>query len=368
MIHHDRDFQASTKPSIQNDEELSGQDKSELVYKSNRLIEGRYRLSAVAQQMCASVISRVDPTEKMGTPLPKFRLTIAQIAEMTGVKKQVLYRPITKYTKALKQIVILIDRADGRPGYRQLGLFREFEYDAVDGVLSVEFESRLEEHIRDFAGNFTKYYLGELTELKSRYSIRLYELLRKSHNMSKSDNEISFYRQSLDDLRQMLGIENGSYTMFSSFRRDVLNTAQKEIKEKTGLEFTFATQRTGRKISTVIFRVENNRNQDAVLEGELLLETPYDEGLYQMVAHLLPNVPHDELVAIITGYEKTMITEAVLAVFRAHNASEIKTNPYAYFKGILKKIGKGKPLDDDITKDAVLGGDKDVYQDLEDYF
>ncbi len=367
MTDHDRDVQAPPKLSPLRDEELVDLDKSELVYKSNRLIEGRYRLSAVAQKMCASVISRVDPTERIGTPLPTYRLTITEIAEMTGVKKQVLYRTITKYTKELKQIVILIDRADGRPGYRQLGLFREFEYDGVDGVLTVEFESRLEEHIRDFAGNFTKYYLGELTGLKSRYSIRLYELLRKSHNMSKSDNEISFYRQSLEDLRQMLGIEKNAYTLFSSFRRDVLNTAQKEIKEKTGLEFTFATLRTGRKVSTVIFRVENNKSHEPSLEGELQLKPVYDEGLYQMVAHLLPDVPHSELVAIITGYEKTMITEAVLAVFRAHNASEIKTNAYVYFKGILKKMAKEKPQGGGVGG-GVVGEQLDVYQDLENYF
>lgn len=320
-----------------------------LVYKSNELIEGRYVLSAVAQKIAASVISRVDP--RGDEPLPKFQMTIPELAELSGIRKDVLYRTISSYTKELKAIVIEV-RKMGSDNYRQLGLFREFEFDSDQRILSIEFEGRLEEHIRDFSGNFTRYQLIQLRELDSKYSIRLYEVLRKAHNMNKPVNSVTAYEQPLENLRAMLGVKPTTYKgRFDLFRRNVLEVAQKELCEKTDLQFVFETIRKGRSIGAIKFFIRHNEQfaeVDESIEGQLLLPE-VDEAVLGMVKMMLPRIDDRDAVLLVAGYEKEELTEALFDLSRAALKTKIEDH-YQYLLGILKNKRKVETVDQSSNK------------------
>ncbi len=314
-------------------------DKNTLVYKSNELIEGRYALSAVAQKLAASVISRVDPRGE--DPLPKFKMTIPELSELSGIQKEVLYRTIGSYTKELQAIVIEI-RKIGSNDYRQLGLFREFEFDSNKRILSIEFEGRLEEHIRDFSGNFTRYQMIQLRELNSKYAIRLYEILRKAHNMNKPTNSVTVYEQPLESLRLMLGVKTTAYkNRFDLFRRNVIEVAKSELREKTDLQFEFENIRHGRKIGAVKFFIRHNERfeqVDETAEGQLLLPE-VDESMLGMVKLMLPDVEDRDAVLLVAGYTKEELTEALMDLSRAALKTKVEDH-YQYLLGILKNKRK----------------------------
>ncbi len=350
--------------------------KKELVYKSNRLIEGRYSLSAIAQKIAASVISRVDPTLPKNEPLPTFCMTIPELSRLTGVDRKVLYLTIRKYTRELKAIVIDIDSETKVNSYTQLSLFRRFYFDGDTMTLSIEFEELLGDHIRDFAGNFTRYQLSQLVGLKSRYAIRLYEILRKAHNMSQPDNAVTYYTKSVDDLRLMLGIEPNKYkNRFDSFRKNVIEKAQQEMADKTDLTFEFEGIRKNRKIDSLRFVVRNCARIDTIedhknpINGELL--TPgFDEGLFIMVKQMIPHIPDDDAKIMVTGYDAPMLTEALLDLSRekarkAHNGEEPIHSEYAYLTKILKDKRKRQESID--RENLEKGGQQseDFYRDLE---
>ena len=316
--------------------------KRGVVYKSNKLIEGRYVLSAVAQKIAAAVISRVDPRpSKSGDPLPQFVLSMAELCEIAGISRPVLYRKIRSYTKELKSIVVEVEREDRKEGYKQLGLFREFDFDGSNMTLNIEFEGRIEEHIRDFAGNFTKYQLVQLSGLVSRYSIRLYELLRKSHNMGKTEKSVSFYQKSVEDLRLILGVEPKKYSnRFDLFRVNVIDRAQKELKDKTDLQFDYEKIKLGRRVVAIKFFIRSNAQFEAlgkpgIPEPAVILPDDFDEGLFSMLKVVVPDIPDQDAILMVTGYDKNMLTEALMDLSRATRDTVIE-NKHSYLTGILK--------------------------------
>lgn len=314
-----------------------------LVYKSNELIEGRYRLSAVAQKIAASVISQVDPADS--EPLPKFCLTISELSELSGVPKKRLVETISRYTKELKSIVIEVRKPQSH-GYIQLGLFRQFELKDNKWDLEIEFEDRLAEHIKDFSSNFTKYHLIQLHDLKSRYSIRMYEILRKAHNIGKSRSSITHYQQNLDVLKKMLGAEDSYSDRYDLFRRNALVRAQKELKEKTDITFDFESIRYGKKVGAVKFTVKHNADfkpKDGTID--LLMNMPQydyemDPGAKTLITHSLPWVPNSTLKKL-AKYDRDVLTKSVIDMLsRLESTEKLVTNKIAYFTKLVEINGK----------------------------
>ena len=151
----------------------------DLVYKSSELIDAQYRLSTASQKVAATLISKIDPEKK---ELPVFDLSVAEYARLMNISKQAAYALIDKTTMELKQIVITLRNPNIR-SYTRLGMFRECHYDDEKKHVTFEFEQRLENHLRDFAGNVTTYQIRQIKRQKSRYAHRESEILRKAHTV-----------------------------------------------------------------------------------------------------------------------------------------------------------------------------------------
>lgn len=310
-------------------------DKKALVYKSNSLIEGRYKLSANAQKIVASLISRVNP-HKSDEPLPTFCLSLPELAELCAINEKKLYATISSYTKELKSLVIEL-RKEGSDSYRQLGLFREFEFDSDDRVLKAQFEERLDAHIRDFSGNFTRYQLIQLQDLKSRYATRLYEILRKARNMDSPKVGVVFYTVDLAELQMMLGALCKSYTKrYDRFRQRVLEVAQAELEEKTDLKFSFEPLRSGRKIAKIRFAITYN-NHVKPQEGEVLKHDipELNPTLKALILQVIPDMP-ETMMQALSCYQESQIKESIIDFMCARTTVDIK-KPIEFFVGIVKK-------------------------------
>ena len=230
-------------------------DTKDLVVKSNELIEGHYKLSAAAQKIAAALISKVNPDEK--SQLPEFHFSIPEYAQFFGISNSVAYRMVHKTTLELKKIVITLRKRNSL-SFMHVGLFSYCHYDEDKQTVGFRFEPLMEPHIKDFAQNFTQYQVVYIRNLKSGYSIRLYELLRKVHPM-KSKKQQAFYEIKIEELRNILGIYPEQYQRFDGFKHRVLNKAQSDLKDKTDLTFDFEPIRKGRKIGAIKFIIRHNR-------------------------------------------------------------------------------------------------------------
>ena len=130
--------------------------------------------------------------------------------------------------------------------------FTYIEYDKETQTLSVDFNERLKPHLiqlKTYAkGNF-KYLL----QFKSEYSKRIYMLLSQWKSAGKK-------LYAVDELREMLAVPK-SY-LYADFKRKVIAKAEKELKEKGDIFFTFEEQKQGRKVTHILFNIIIARGED----------------------------------------------------------------------------------------------------------
>jgi plasmid replication initiation protein len=101
--------------------------------------------------------------------------------------------------------------------------------------------SRLESH-------FTKYHIDQVSKFKSKYSIRLYELVIKWKNQKKSEKfEIS-------EFREMVGVTT-EYKQMSDFKINVLDKAVNEINAYSDITIKYEQFKKGREISAFQFKI-----------------------------------------------------------------------------------------------------------------
>ena len=84
-----------------------------------------------------------------------------------------------------------------------------------------------------------------IASLKSGYSVTLFEQIEQRRDFKR-------WEISVNALRKIFGLEDSKYQKFSDFRKFVLESAEKEIEEKTSYNIRYEYKKTGRKISKVI--------------------------------------------------------------------------------------------------------------------
>ena len=103
--------------------------------------------------------------------------------------------------------------------------------------------------------NFTQYLIDEVSDFKSKYSVRLYELLIKYKELGSSK------KYTIDDLRSLLGVENTEYKTMSLFKVNVLDKAVKEINAKTDIQIKYDQFKEGRAISHILFKLSKKKEK-----------------------------------------------------------------------------------------------------------
>lgn len=85
--------------------------------------------------------------------------------------------------------------------------------------------------------NYTKLELDILVKLNSKYSLTMYEIIKRYFN-----SNTSFYTipdMSLDTFRELMGIEENKMKNLSDIKRYVLNQIKKDINEKTDFQIDY---------------------------------------------------------------------------------------------------------------------------------
>ena len=101
---------------------------------------------------------------------------------------------------------------------------------------------------------FTQYLLSQTSQLNSVYSARLYELLVQWRSAGKVP------MIELVSFREQLGIGVNEYQRIDHFKARVLDSAVKEINEKTDIKVDYEQYKKGRSISGFSFKVKSKQN------------------------------------------------------------------------------------------------------------
>ena len=243
------------------------------ITKSNVLIDSVYSLSSNEQKLLLMVISLLSPeTENFRT----YRLSVSSIKEILGTTSGDFYSQLKTMTyNILSKPFWYQDKETGRE--IQGSWFSTSEYLDNQGMVEFEFSPKVKHLLLNLKSNFTSFMLGFVVRLKSKYSIRIYELLKKNERINKLNI-------SVEELRRLLGIDT-QYQKYSQFKINVLKVSQREINQNTDIYFTITEFKKGRKVDKLCFNIsENKKNQpkDKSIDLFNLNETGYRILKYQV--------------------------------------------------------------------------------------
>ncbi|MBM7835627.1 replication initiation protein [Clostridium sardiniense] len=225
-------------------------EKNNLVSKSNDLINQKYDLSLNEQKIILTLASMVQPNDNN---FKIYKMEIKDLADLFEIKDKSIYRKIREIIKNLKNKGFTIERENGN--ILDINWLSSAEYFTGKGYVELELSSKLRPYLLQLKKIYTSYKLENILSLKSKYSIRIYEIL-KSNEFKK---EIII---DLLEIKDKLCVNEKSYDIYQNFKNRVIIKSQKELKEKTDIEFEFEEIKTGRKVTALKFYIkENEKNK-----------------------------------------------------------------------------------------------------------
>ena len=221
--------------------------KSQRVVKHNDLVKARSNLSKIEHRVIAMLIAQLDRDDES---FDLQRIHIRDIIEKSGSSSQDLYSRGKEICQRLlnQQIHIQTEEDDGQRVYEGYNALDKIRYAEGDGYIEARFNDSMKPFLLELKRRFTIYQLEAFMQLGSRYSMRVYELL-------KMREDLRWLRMRVEDLRKLLSCED-KYSRFGDFRRRVIERAQSEINETTDISFTYKVEREGQSPVRVNFMIE----------------------------------------------------------------------------------------------------------------
>lgn len=219
-----------------------------LVTKSNYFImNSSYDLSLEEQKIILTLASMVQPNDEEFKP---YIFKISDFIELLKIETQTKYTEIPKITKELMKKVFEI-REENK--IIQTAWLSSATYEKGSGIVELEFSPKLKPYMLQLKEKFTQYKLANILCMKSKYSPRVYEILKCNEFKKQGFIEIN-----LEDLRKILKAEN-IYPLYADFKRYIIIRTQKELKKLSDIYFNFEEIKTGRKVTAIRFYIHSNQ-------------------------------------------------------------------------------------------------------------
>ena len=223
-------------------------DKNFVVTKSNYFIKNSsYDLSVEEQRIVLTLASMVQPEDEN---FKVYSIKIADFIELLGISSQTKYTELPKITRELMRKVFEInDENTGK--ITQVAWLSAVVYEKNSGVIELEFSPHLKPYLLNLKGFYTKYKLTNVLSMKSKYSPRIYELLKLNEYQKKG------FTVHIDELRKLFKAEN-IYKNYNDFKKHIILKAQEELELYSDIRFEFKECKMPRQVKYINFYVFKN--------------------------------------------------------------------------------------------------------------
>jgi plasmid replication initiation protein len=240
-------------------------DKNNYVVKANQFIEAKGRLGILEQKLLATLISEIQIEDK---DFQEYKLKISEIGEFIGIKSNAVYERLRETAINLKSKGLSLQEIDPitkKKTFIEVNLIASARHTEGTGELIITVAPDLKPYLLAIKGKetpFTQYMLKNILKLNNSYSIRLYELLKQQEKFKKREIK-------LEELKEFLGVTAESYNVFSEFERRVLKIVRDEINDKTDIWFNYEKIKTGRKITSILFKIESKDQEKETFTNDI---------------------------------------------------------------------------------------------------
>lgn len=234
--------------------------KTEMVAKSNRLIEASYRLSLNEQRLILYAISRCREEQRGFSPGEPITITVEGFAkQFPNVGMGTIYQKLKDALDSLfDRFVTLYDTAPdtGEARITKTRWISTASYLDGSGRLQFIFAPIIIQYITRLEPEFTRYRLEQVGNMTSAHAVRLYELLVQYRMVGKRE-------LSLAELRMMFQLAPTEYKLTANFVNRVIAPSVEQINEHSDLTVSYKTKKTGKAISHFVFKIKSKDREQS---------------------------------------------------------------------------------------------------------
>lgn len=282
-------------------------EKNKLVVKDNALIDASFNLSLIEQRLLLLAIVQARELKDLNSSTA-IEITANQYTAQFNIHEKESYNALKTACELLfERRFSYIDKYKGNQLIKKVRWVSEIGYLENKGIVLLNLSDTVISLISRLEQQFTKYHLDQVSAFKSKYSIRLYELIIKwlSNGITQ--------KYEIAELRSKLGLENTEYKTMSLFKVNVLDKAVEEINKKADLKVTYEQFKEGRSITHVQFKVKSKK--------------PYEEES----KNKLPELTSKQIDMFSDKLSK-------LTSFQSHFLADTGEDMFSYKQRISKKL------------------------------
>lgn len=230
-------------------------ERDKLVVKSNELIQkSRFSLTVQQQKIILYLISKI----KYGdADFTEYEFDIKTFCRVCGLYDDSgkYYTELKKQVKSIRDKSIWMEVTEGEEIL--ISWLEGVRISCNSGKIRIRFNEDMKPFLFQLKNNFTKYEIANVLCMKSKYSIRLYELVKSIHFRELDEYTRVF---TVDELRKRLDAE--TYPRFCNFNQRVLKPAIDEVNTYTDKEVTYNLIKDGKKVEAVDLTVKTKNAAD----------------------------------------------------------------------------------------------------------
>lgn len=238
-------------------------DRDRLVVKSNELIQkSRFSLTVQQQRIILYLISKIEYGDE---DFKEYEFSIKEFCRVCGLYDESgkYYPELKRQIKAIRDKSMWIEIAEGEEIL--LSWLDGAHISRNSGKIKVRLNKDMKPYLLQLRENFTKYEIVNVLCMRSKYSIRLYELVKSLH-FQELETYVKVF--TVDELRKRLDAE--TYPRFCNFNQRVLKPAVQEINYYTDKEVSYELVKPGKMVEAISMTVRTKDAEDRMKTRDMI--------------------------------------------------------------------------------------------------
>lgn len=289
------------------------------LFKPNELISAmdQINVNKLAKHLCNYFLQHAQKKLKFENyNSHSFELLISEVNQIAnvGIKD---YKLIEKSLTALMQPVTIRPEDDPK-SYIKLVPIYMIGLDNQKGVYKFSLIPEVIDILKN-SDYFTKLNLSEFNYLESKYSIILYEYLKRYENARKIP------LMTIDEFRTITHTQDKkTYDNFAQLKRTVLDVAVNDINNKTQYNVSYETYTTHTRRRPKVSEIQFYFSKKSKLEKEQAIENEFTDELFLEFRQIFKNLPVEDYKHACDTFERSTLVR-FLSDLKRKNYGTLKT-------------------------------------------
>lgn len=218
----------------------------------NAIIEATYKVKLSEKRLILACIAEIKHNE----PLKDFyEISAKKFADLYGISMDTAYSELQQAAETLYERSVVIKDVYKRSRTKFRWVEATQYYDG-EGKIGIQFTKWIAPYLSALNDQYTSYRLSAIANMKSIYSLRLYELLIQFRNTRKRAITVS-------EFKRILGLEE-VYKRFTDLKKRVIEPSIKEINEYSDIRVNYFVKKKNRTPWSIDFIFSEKEQIDSI--------------------------------------------------------------------------------------------------------